>query len=54
MESWGYPLKSFPIDFQQEKIVELHMPCSPIKQLFKGIEVRFFTYANVYSFSSSF
>ena len=37
----GYPLKSMPTSFQPNKLVELKMHCSGIKQLWKGIMVRF-------------
>ena len=37
----GYPLKSMPTSFQPNKLVELRMPNSEIKQLWKGIMVRF-------------
>ena len=37
----GYPLKSMPTNFQPNKLVELRMHCSGIKQLWKGIMVRF-------------
>uniref|UniRef100_A0A2N9G8I0 ADP-ribosyl cyclase/cyclic ADP-ribose hydrolase n=1 Tax=Fagus sylvatica TaxID=28930 RepID=A0A2N9G8I0_FAGSY len=32
----GYPLASIPTSFELEKLVELHMHCSLIKQLWKG------------------
>ena len=38
---YGYPLKSLPTSFQPNKLVELRMHCSDIKQLWKGIMVRF-------------
>ena len=37
----GYPLKSMPTSFQPNKLVELRMHYSDIKQLWKGIMVRF-------------
>ena len=37
----GYPLKSMLANFQPNKLVELRMHCSNIKQLWKGITVRF-------------
>ena len=37
----GYPLASIPTSFELEKLVELHMHCSLIKQLWKGTKVRF-------------
>ena len=37
----GYPLKSMPTSFNLDKLVELNMPCSLIKQLWIGINVRF-------------
>ena len=37
----GYPLKSMPTSFQLNKLVELRMRYSDIKQLWKGIMVRF-------------
>ena len=53
LEWRGYPLSSMPTNFQPSKLVELRMHCSSIKQLWKGIMVRFLTYAIVYFFSSS-
>ena len=41
IEWHGYPLKSMPTSFQPNKLVELRMHCSGIKQLWKGIMVRF-------------
>ena len=41
IEWHGYPLKSMPTSFQPNKLVELKMHCSGIKQLWKGIMVRF-------------
>ena len=38
---YGYPLKSMPTNFQPNKLVELRMHNSDIKQLWKGIMVRF-------------
>ena len=38
----GYPLESMPTSFEPEKLVELIMPCSLVKGLWKGIKVRFF------------
>ncbi|XP_075657557.1 TMV resistance protein N-like [Castanea sativa] len=35
----GYPLKSLPTSFQPNKLVELRMHCSDLKQLWKGIMV---------------
>ncbi|KAG8660922.1 hypothetical protein MANES_02G202000v8 [Manihot esculenta] len=37
LEWHGYPLKSLPSCFKPEKLVELRMPCSCIKQLWSGI-----------------
>ena len=37
----GYPLKSLLTSFQPNKLVELRLHCSDIKQLWKGIMVRF-------------
>ena len=37
----GYPLKSMPTSFQPNKLVELRMRYSDIKQLWKGIMVIF-------------
>ena len=37
----GYPLKSLPTSSQPNKLVELRMHYSDIKQLWKGIMVRF-------------
>jgi hypothetical protein len=48
IEWHGYPLKSMPTNFQPNQLVELRMRCSRIKQLWKGMVVRFSTYANVY------
>ena len=36
-----FPLESMPISFKLDKLVELNMPCNLIKQLWKGINVRF-------------
>ena len=41
VEWHGYPLKSLPNNFQPNKLVELRMHCSCIKQLWEGIMVRF-------------
>ena len=38
---YGYPLTSMPTNFQPNKLVELRMHGSGIKQLWKGIMVRF-------------
>ncbi|XP_050253203.1 disease resistance protein RPV1-like [Quercus robur] len=35
----GYPLKSLPTSFQPNKLVELRMHCSDVKQLWKGIMI---------------
>jgi hypothetical protein len=51
IEWHGYPLKYMPTNFQPNQLVELRMRCSRIKQLWKGIVVRFSTYANVYFLS---
>jgi hypothetical protein len=40
MEWHEYPLKSLPRSFQPDKLVELIMPCSHIRQLPKGFSVR--------------
>ena len=48
LEWHGYHLKCLPTNFQPNKLVELRMHCSGIKQLWIGIMVRFFTYAIVY------
>ena len=48
IEWHGYHLKCIPTNFQPNKLVELRMHCSSIKQLWIGIMVRFFTYAIVY------
>ncbi|KAG7946358.1 hypothetical protein I3843_14G036800 [Carya illinoinensis] len=37
LEWFGYPLKSFPSSFQPDKLVELRMPCSQIKQLWINV-----------------
>nr|XP_023882249.1 disease resistance protein TAO1-like [Quercus suber] len=36
---YGYPLESLPTSFQPNKLVELRMHCSDIKQLWKGIMI---------------
>jgi hypothetical protein len=36
----GYPLKSLPMGFSPDKLVELNMPCSYIKEIWKGKKVR--------------
>ncbi|XP_019072108.2 disease resistance protein RPV1 [Vitis vinifera] len=36
---YGYSLKSLPNDFNAKNLVHLSMPCSHIKQLWKGIKV---------------
>ena len=41
LEWHGYPLKSLPMSFQPDKLVELNMCFSHIEQLGKGIMVRF-------------
>ena len=40
IEWHGYHLKCLPINFQPNKLVELRMHCSGIKQLWKGNMVR--------------
>ncbi len=37
----GYPLKSMPTSFQPNNLVELKMRGSRIKQLWRGVMVRF-------------
>ncbi|CAN6722886.1 unnamed protein product [Malus baccata var. baccata] len=32
---WGYPLESLPLKFSPENLVDLHMPCSQVKKLWK-------------------
>ena len=46
----GYPLKSMPTSFQPNKLVELRMHYSDIKQLWKGIMVRFSLMQMCFSF----
>ena len=41
IEWHGHPFKSMSTSFQLNKLVELRMHCSCIKQLWKGIMVRF-------------
>ena len=41
LEWHRYPLKSMPTSFQPNKLIELRMHCSNIKQLWKEIMVRF-------------
>ena len=41
MEWHDYPLKSMPIDFQPDNLVELIMPGSHIEQLPEGLTVSF-------------
>ena len=41
IEWLGYPFKSMPTSFQPNRLIELRMRCSYIKQLWKGIMVRF-------------
>ncbi|KAB1223155.1 putative WRKY transcription factor 52 [Morella rubra] len=38
MDWLGFPLKSLPTKFQSDHLVQLNMPCSRIKQLWKGIK----------------
>ncbi|RVW74533.1 Disease resistance-like protein DSC1 [Vitis vinifera] len=40
LDLYGYSLKSLPNDFNAKNLVHLNMPCSHIKQLWKGIKVR--------------
>ena len=47
LEWHGYHLKSMPTNFQPIKLVELRMCFSGIKQLWKGIMVRFSLMQNV-------
>ena len=46
----GYPLKSMPTNFQPNKLVELRMRNSDIKQLWKGTMVRFLLIQLCFSF----
>ena len=46
----GYPLKSMPTNFQPNKLAELRMHFSNIKQLWKGIMVRFSLMQMCFSF----
>ncbi|KAL6318354.1 hypothetical protein AAG906_039446 [Vitis piasezkii] len=39
LDLYGYSLKSLPNDFNAKNLVHLNMPCSHIKQLWKGIKV---------------
>ena len=41
LDWYGYPLKSLPTSFQPNKLFELRMRYSDIKQLWKGTMVRF-------------
>ncbi|XP_065622354.1 disease resistance protein RPV1 isoform X2 [Quercus suber] len=43
----GYPLKSMPTSFKPDKLVELNMPCSLIKHLWKGIKASIFAGASI-------
>jgi leucine-rich repeat protein SHOC2 len=45
LEWHGFPSTSLPSNFEPEKLVELHLPQSQIKQLWEDITrpVRFFT-----------
>ena len=43
----GYPLSYVPTNFRPNRLVELKMHCSSIKQLWNGILVRF-TYSILY------
>ena len=47
LEWHGYHLKFLPTNFQPNKLVELRMCFSGIKQLWKGIMVRFSLILNV-------
>ena len=47
IEWYGYYLKCIPTNFQLNKLVELRMHCSGIKQLWNGKMVRFLV-ANVH------
>ena len=47
----GYPLKFMPRNFHPNKLVELIMPHSHIKQLWDGVWVRFSIMQNVFFFS---
>ncbi|KAB1227308.1 putative WRKY transcription factor 52 [Morella rubra] len=38
MDWLGFPLKSLPTNFHSDHLVQLNMPCSRIKQLWKGIK----------------
>ena len=54
LEWHGYHLKCIPTNFQPNKLVELRMHCSGIKQLWKGNMVRFYLCkCAFYSFSLS-
>ena len=37
-----YPFRSLPSTFQPDELVELHMRCSNMEKLWKGIKVSFF------------
>jgi hypothetical protein len=37
---FGYPLKSLPMSFSHDKLVDLNMPCSHVEEVWKGKKVR--------------
>ncbi|CAN6544942.1 unnamed protein product [Malus baccata var. baccata] len=39
LEWWGYPLESLPLNFCPENLVELHMPGSKVKKLWKEEQI---------------
>jgi hypothetical protein len=45
----GYPLESMPTGFQPNNLVQLRMSDSHIKQLWRGVMVRFHLYKCVFS-----
>jgi hypothetical protein len=57
LEWCRYPFKSLPSTFQPDKLVELHMRHSSIKQLWEGVRVRlllfcYLKFSNVFRVSS--
>ena len=44
LEWWEYPLQSLPLGVKLEKLVELKLRGSKIKQLWNGSQVRMFCY----------
>lgn len=48
LEWHACPLNSLPSNFQSDKLVELKMHLSRVKQLWNGNEVRLYSYAYLY------